>query len=158
MKKQKQFITDANHERKTSLTLIIPFCLGILESGDWKNEWLEDIRSEGERMGLLINKMVELSRMDEGDAPPAPADFDISGAVSDTVSEFQPLAAERGKTLLSEIEPGLSYHGDEALLRRLAAILLDNAVKNTAIRAGASGCGFTGSTIRCSLWKILMQM
>ena len=126
--KQKQFITDANHELKTPLTLILSN-LDIVDSEIGKNEWLEDIRSEGDRMGLLINKMVELSRMDEGDAPPAPADFDISGAVSDTVSEFQPLAAERGKTLLSEIEPGLSYHGDEALLRRLAAILLDNAVK-----------------------------
>ena len=80
-------------------------------------------------MGLLINKMVELSRMDEGDAPPVLTEFNISAAVSDTVSEFQPLAAERSKTLLSEIQPGLSYHGDEALVRRLVSILLDNAVK-----------------------------
>lgn len=126
--KQKQFITDANHELKTPLTLILSN-LDIVESEVGKNEWLEDIRSEGERMGLLINKMVELSRMDEGDAPPVLTEFNISAAVSDTVSEFQPLAAERSKTLLSEIQPGLSYHGDEALVRRLVSILLDNAVK-----------------------------
>ena len=126
--KQKQFITDANHELKTPLTLILSN-LDIVESEIGKNEWLEDIRSEGERMGLLINKMVELSRMDEGDAPPVLTEFNISAAVSDTVSEFQPLAAERSKTLLSKIQPGLSYHGDEALVRRLVSILLDNAVK-----------------------------
>lgn len=31
--------------------------------------------------------------------------------------------------LFSDIAPSLSYHGDEALIRKLAAILLDNAVK-----------------------------
>ena len=126
--KQKQFITDANHELKTPLTLILSN-LDIVESEVGKNEWLEDIRSEGERMKLLIDQMVTLSRMDESDAPEAVSDFDLSGAVLDTVSEFAPLAAERGKALSADIAPDLPYHGDEALVRRLTAILLDNAVK-----------------------------
>ena len=93
--KQKQFITDASHELKTPLTLILSN-LDIVEEECGKNEWLDDIRSEGERMRLLIHKMVELSRMDEGALPAVCADFDCSAAVSDTVSEFKPLAAARG--------------------------------------------------------------
>lgn len=126
--KQKQFITDANHELKTPLTLILSN-LDILESEYGKNEWLDDIRGEGERMGLLINQLVTLSRMDESNARLLSADFDLSGAINDTVSEFQCLAEERGHTLSSDITPSISYHGDEALIRKLAAILLDNAVK-----------------------------
>ena len=126
--KQRQFITDANHELKTPLTLILSN-LDIVESEVGKNEWLADIRSEGERMKLLIDQMVTLSRMDECDAPEAVSDFGLSGAVLDTVSEFEPLAAERGKALSADIAPDLPYHGDEALVRRLTAILLDNAVK-----------------------------
>ena len=80
-------------------------------------------------MKLLIDQMVTLSRMDESDAPEAVSDFDLSGAVLDMVSEFAPLAAERGKALSADIAPDLPYHGDEALVRRLTAILLDNAVK-----------------------------
>lgn len=80
-------------------------------------------------MKLLIDQMVTLSRMDECDAPEAVSDFGLSGAVLDTVSEFEPLAAERGKSLSADIAPDLPYHGDEALVRRLTAILLDNAVK-----------------------------
>ena len=135
--KQKQFITDASHELKTPLTLILSN-LDIVEEEYGKNEWLDDIRSEGERMRLLIHKMVELSRMDEGALPAVCADFDCSAAVSDTVSEFQPLAAARGLSLEAEIEAGLTCRGEETLVRRLTAILLDNAVKycdpNGAIR------------------------
>ncbi len=126
--KQKQFITDANHELKTPLTLILSN-LDIVESEVGKNEWLDDIRSEGERMGLLINQMVTLSRMAESDTPLECTAFDLSGAVTDTVSEFQSLAAERNKTLTAALEPRVTYCGDEALIRRLTAILLDNALK-----------------------------
>lgn len=126
--KQKQFITDANHELKTPLTLILSN-LDIVESEIGKNEWLEDIRSEGERMGILINQLVTLSRMDEDKSNLIISPFDLSSAISDTVSEFKVLAAERQKVLTDDIEASITYKGDEGLIRRLAAILLDNAVK-----------------------------
>ena len=125
---RREFTANVSHELKTPLTLILSN-LDIVEEEYGKNEWLDDIRSEGERMRLLIHKMVELSRMDEGALPAVCADFDCSAAVSDTVSEFQPLAAARGLSLETEIEAGLTCRGEEALLRRLTAILLDNAVK-----------------------------
>ena len=126
--KQKQFITDANHELKTPLTLILSN-LDIVEAELGHSEWLDDIRGEGERMGLLINQLVTLSRMDESEVNLAWAEFDLSGAVEDTISEFQGLAEERGRSLSGCIEPGVSYLGDEGMIRRLTAILLDNAVK-----------------------------
>lgn len=126
--KQKQFITDANHELKTPLTLILSN-LDIVESEFGKSEWLDDIRSEGERMGLLINRLVTLSRMDESDARLTYTTFSLSDAVADVVSEFEMLAVERDKTLSADIAPSLRCHGDEGLIRQLIAILLDNAVK-----------------------------
>lgn len=126
--KQKQFITDANHELKTPLTLILSN-LEIVEEEIGKNEWLDDIRIEGERMGMLVNQLVTLSRMDEEQSVLAMERFDLSNAVEDTVSEFQPLAEERDKTLTAEIEPSIIYRGEENLIRRLVSILLDNAVK-----------------------------
>lgn len=126
--KQRQFITDANHELKTPLTLILSD-LDIVEEEVGKNEWLEDMRKEGERMRTLINQMVALSRMDEDQANLCICPFDLSNAVLDTVSEFQALASERKKELEAQVEPGIEYVGDEGLIRRLLAILLDNAVK-----------------------------
>ena len=67
--------------------------------------------------------------MDESQDHIVRSAFDLSAAVEDTVSEFQPLAAERGKGLRTAIEPGIRYEGDKGLIRRLVSILMDNAVK-----------------------------
>ncbi len=126
--KQKQFITDANHELKTPLTLILSN-LDIVENEFGKNEWLDDIRSEGERMGVLVNQLVALSRMDEDNSNLVISSFDLTAVISDTVSEFNTLAEERGKTLLFNGTSPVLYSGDEGLIRRLTSILLDNAIK-----------------------------
>ena len=126
--KQKQFITDANHELKTPLTLILAN-LDIAESELGKNEWLDDIRSEGHRMTELVNQLVALSRMDEENHTLIFSDVALGRMVADTVSEFEPLAVSRGKTMGANIDTGIIYHGDEALLRRLVGILMDNAIK-----------------------------
>ena len=126
--KQNQFITDANHELKTPLTLILTN-LDIAESQLGKNEWLEDIRTEGRRMSTLINKLVFLTRMDESASDPKPVEFDLSAAVKDVVSEFKSAEADRERTLSCQAPDALSYSGDESLIRQLVSILLENAVK-----------------------------
>ena len=126
--KQKQFITDANHELKTPPTLILAN-LDIAEAELGKNEWLDDIRSEGHRMTELVNQLVALSRMDEEGQPLNMTDVALGELVADTVAEFEPLAKERGKAITSSIDKEISYLGDEALLHRLVGILMDNAIK-----------------------------
>lgn len=126
--KQKQFITDANHELKTPLTLILTN-LDIAQQELGENEWLEDIRSEGQRMTGLVNQLVALSRMDEEDRTPQMNALDLSELLADTVSEFAPLLSQQQKQLVTAIEPGVILNGNEILLRRLVSILMDNAAK-----------------------------
>ena len=126
--KQKQFVTDANHELKTPLTLIMANVeIAELELG--KNEWLDDIRAEGHRMTELVNQLVALSRMDEEGQPLNITEVALGELVTDTVSEFEPLAKERGKHLAASVDKEILYLGDEALLHRLVGILMDNAIK-----------------------------
>ena len=126
--RQRQFITDANHELKTPLTLILAN-LDIAEEELGKNEWLDDIRAEGNRMTELVNQLVALSRMDEETHALNLTDVALGAIVADTVAEFEPLALSRSKTIGSNIDVDIVYHGDEALLRRLVGILMDNALK-----------------------------
>ena len=126
--KQRQFITDANHELKTPLTLILTN-LDIAEAELGQNEWLDDIRSEGHRMSELVNQLVALSRMDEENHAMNVTELFFGDLVEDTVSEFEALARARGKELVKSIDKSITYRGDEALLHRLVGILMDNAIK-----------------------------
>ena len=126
--KQKQFITDANHELKTPLTLVMAN-LDILETEIGENEWLSDIRSEGERMSALVNQLVVLARMDEDQTNLEMQRFSLSDMMMDVASEFQVLAQDRGKSLEAQIDPMADYVGDETAIRRVISILLDNAVR-----------------------------
>lgn len=126
--KQRQFITDANHELKTPLTLILANA-EIAQEELGKNEWLDDITAEGQRMTELVNQLVALSRMDEENSKLNIAQIPFGQLVFDTVSEFESLANGRGKKLSLNIDRSIVYLGDEMLLHRLVGILLDNAVK-----------------------------
>lgn len=126
--KQKQFITDANHELKTPLTLIMSD-LDIVESEIGQNEWLDDMRAEGEQMKKLINQLVMLSRMDEEATNLDIETFDIGSDTSDIAAGFEMMASEQNKTMHTDIESHIEYTGDETLVCRLISILLDNAVK-----------------------------
>lgn len=126
--KQKQFITDANHELKTPLTLILAN-LDIAEGELGENEWLQDIRGEAGRMTELVDHLVVLSRMDEAPTSNGFSSVALGEIVFEASSEFSALAELRGKRLECKVEKDICVRGDEMLLRRLIGILLDNAVK-----------------------------
>ncbi|MGN0493930.1 MAG: sensor histidine kinase, partial [Acutalibacteraceae bacterium] len=126
--KQKQFITDANHELKTPLTLILAN-LDIIEAETGENEWLNDIRCESERMSALVNQLVTLTRMDEGDKNLQAESFDISALLNGVCADFSAIAAQKNKRLYVSVRENIFYKGDAPALRRLFTILLDNAVK-----------------------------
>lgn len=126
--KQKRFITDANHELKTPLTLMLTN-LDIIESEIGPNEWLEDIRAEGNHMADLIGRLTQLARMDEDTPPAAKADFDLSRLTRLAAEEFLPSAEQKGVLLDIDTEPGIVYWGVEAELRQMICVLMENAVK-----------------------------
>ncbi|MGN1193374.1 MAG: sensor histidine kinase [Dorea sp.] len=126
--KQKQFITDANHELKTPLTLILTN-LDIVESEIGQNEWLNDIRSESEQMSALVNQLVMLTRMDEGQKNMQFEQTNISAIMSDVWNDFQILAEQKEEHVRISVEPDVGYYGDPNALRHLFTILMDNAVK-----------------------------
>ena len=126
--KQKRFITDASHEIKTPLT-IIDANTEVLEMTGGENQWTKSIRNQIGRLTALTEKLVFLSRMDEEGTKLEMADFPISDAVLDTAEPFLPLAETRGKKLTIDVQPALSYHGNEGTIRQMVSLLLDNAVK-----------------------------
>lgn len=126
--KQKQFVTDANHELKTPLTLILAN-LDIAEAELGKNEWLEDIRYEGEQMATLVERLVSLSKMDEDATILVKERINLSEIMLDVTSEFHSAAESAGIAFYTDITPEIFIDGEEASLRQLMSILLENAMK-----------------------------
>lgn len=127
-KKQKQFITDASHEIKTPLT-IIGANADVLEMQGGENEWTESIKTQVKRLTALTDKLVFLARMDEESQTLKMTEFSISDTVEETAKSFEAVAQSRGNPLILEIQPNVSYSGDEGMIRQLVNLLVDNALK-----------------------------
>ena len=130
--KQKRFITDASHEIKTPLT-IIDANTEILEMMEGTNEWTESIRNQIRRLTDLTEKMVFLTRMDEENISLLMLDFSLSDAISETVEPFSAVASTRQQQIITDIDPQISYHGNEDTIRQLVSILMDNAIKYASV-------------------------
>ena len=126
--KQKRFITDAGHELKTPLT-IIDADISVAEMEMGENEWLSDVRVQTKRLADLTGDLIYLSRMDEGMSELTTIEFPLSDLVHDTVQSFRSRIQLAEKTLETDIQPDITYTGDEKALEKLLTILLDNAVK-----------------------------
>ncbi len=129
--KQKRFITDAGHELKTPLA-IIETNAEVLELEHGQSKWTDSIRHQVRRLSRLTESLVSLARMDESAASLVMVAFSLSDAVEESAAPFVDLAAARGKRLTLQIQPQISYLGNENVLRQLTGILLDNAVKYAA--------------------------
>ena len=148
--KQKQFITDANHELKTPLTVINASC-EILEYNTGENEWTDAIKEQVGHLTELTNKLVFLSRMDEDNKKYIMTDFSLSEVAEEAVRPFYSVAKADGKSLECNIEPNLSCHGDMGMIKELFSLLLDNAIKYSDaegnIKLSVTANGKTGKIV-----------
>ena len=130
---QKQFVSDASHELKTPLTVILSSSELAAEEQDVQRtkQYVEGIHAESLRMKALVEDMLTLARTEIGTRPETEA-VDLSDTVLESVLAFEPVAFESGRELVYDIQPELTVMGSGGQLRRLTDILLDNAVKYAA--------------------------
>ena len=140
--KQKQFISDASHELKTPLT-VISANADVLSGEIGENRWLTYIKSQTDRMNVLVNDLLNLTRLENNTSDFIRTDFDLSKAVTNTALPFECQAFETNKDFKVEIEDGLTVNGSEKHIKQMAAIFIDNALKYSN----------EGGTVRVSLRK-----
>jgi signal transduction histidine kinase len=134
-KQQQQFVSDASHELKTPLTVILADTDIVLshpkDSVHDQSKWLEDVRYEAQRMKKLIESMLFLAKSDEISAKRKKSEFSMSDAVWSSLLSFESIAFEKGIAMKNDILPDISIIGNEDEIRRLIDVLLDNAMKYT---------------------------
>ncbi|MFI2646293.1 ATP-binding protein [Micromonospora fulviviridis] len=133
--RMRQFIADASHELRTPLTTIRGFAelyrQGAARQPEQTAGLLRRIEDEASRMGLLVEDLLLLARMDR-ERPIALAPVELPVLASDAVQAARAVEPDRAITL--EIEPGagpLVVLGDDARLRQVIGNLMTNALTHT---------------------------
>lgn len=130
IEKQKQFVTNAGHEIKTPLAIILANT-DAMELHNGENKWSKNIRAQTLRLSGLMQNLLMLAKMDENSTKLPMCEFDISTAAEDTVGAFIEPAALKGIMIEQDIKKGIRLSGNRDNIVQLMTVLLDNAVKYT---------------------------
>ena len=128
---QKQFASDAAHELRTPVSVILTQTQTALnrerEAADYK-QTVETCQRAAQRMRKLIGALLELARLDAGQEQMKRLNFDFSKTISDCIELIRPLADEHGVKIISELAP-LEITGDSERLAQVVTNLLTNAIQ-----------------------------
>lgn len=128
---QKQFASDAAHELRTPVSVILTQTQTALnhdrEAGEYK-QTVEACQRAAQRMKKLIGALLELARLDAGQEQMKRLRFDLSRTAGDCLELIQPLADERHVKLVTELSP-VEIEGDSERLAQTVTNLLSNAIQ-----------------------------
>jgi signal transduction histidine kinase len=130
--REKQFVADASHELRTPLTVITTNAELLREDVADRPEdtkYADNVLRSANRMRTLTEELLTLARSDMGVSAGRKEHVDLSDLVQEVVLNYEPVFFEKGLLLAQEIEEKILITGNPEELRRLAAILLDNAQK-----------------------------
>jgi len=130
-----EFTADASHELRTPISLIRTEAELALRRSRGEAEYKEALRHillEAERTTFLIEQLLALARADSGRESLHMQPVNFPRTLAGLVEGWQHVAAIRNLRFSAELATADSFvMGDEASLRRVADILLDNAFKYT---------------------------
>ncbi|MBF6173056.1 HAMP domain-containing protein [Nocardia blacklockiae] len=144
--KMRQFVADASHELRTPLTTIKGFA-ELYRQGALPDPalFMNRIESESNRMGLLVEDLLMLARLD-AQRPVERRPVDLLALASDAVHSARAVDAARrpagpARGIDLEIRSGtgtLEVPGDAARLRQVLSNLVNNALVHTPPEAAVT--------------------
>ncbi len=132
-KAKSRFLANMSHEIRTPLNGIMGF-IELLEKEETdpkKSNYLNIIHSSSKALLVVINDILDLSKIDDGSMRIERIDFDLEQHLHDLISFFTSIADEKQITLHFEYPQGLSkhVHTDPLRLRQILSNLISNAIK-----------------------------
>lgn len=129
---RRRFVSDASHELKTPLASIRLLSDSIVQNADMDadtmREFVTDIGDQAERLQRTTDKLLNLSRRDDG-ATAERVPVDMSEVARSTLRLLTPLAKTMGLSIETALEDGLFILASEDEVYQIIFNLAENAVK-----------------------------
>lgn len=129
-----EFISTVTHEMRTPITSIRAFSEILYDNPELNEEerlhFLDTIIRETERMGRLIDQVLDLEKFESGKQKLYQRPLNINAVIQESIDSVQQLIREKGIQLRAELQPDLPLTlGDPDRLVQVVLNLLSNAIK-----------------------------
>ena len=137
MDSQRTFIADASHELRTPVAVVrtnaelLKRHLGPDTGHTAASDQvaLDDILSESDRLGRMVDQMLTLAEADAGQRTVLISEVSLNELIDEVARSMRSIAETRQMLLETRLTDDVSVNGDPGRLRELVSVLLDNAVK-----------------------------
>ncbi len=133
--KRKSFVSDASHELKTPLSIIklISDSLMQTENPDpqFIQEFLTDMNNEIERLGRIIERLLDLTRLDSNKLSTQFVPVDLAELIDLVYKKLQPLAENKHITFTKRADEHLIIPAERDTLTEAIYNITDNSIKYT---------------------------
>ncbi|HOJ87485.1 MAG TPA: ATP-binding protein [Pseudothermotoga sp.] len=134
---RREFVSNVSHELRTPLTSIHGYAETLLSDPemdpDTRNRFLTIIENESARMSRLINDLLDLERLESGEARFDFQEVDLCATVKYVISIVEPLSNDYGVKVSFDCRD-VTITGDQDRLVQMLLNLVDNAIKYTSLK------------------------
>ena len=130
---RRDLVANVSHELKTPITAIRAHLENLLDGVEQPDpETLQVMLAQSERLGRLVDQLLDLSRLESGDVPLDRAPVLIAPLVSQVLSEIDVARTDRGVAVTSEVPEDLPPAlADRERVHQVLFNLVDNAIRYT---------------------------
>lgn len=129
IEKQKQFVTNAGHELKTPLAVIMANTDILEMTSKENNELIISIKKQAQRLDTLIKSLLNLANVEERRMEMNHTEFCVTDLIQEEIKEFGALAQD--KQIIYDVKQDIKMKVKRDSIKELITILLDNAIKYT---------------------------
>ena len=128
---RRDFVENISHELKTPISAISLLSEALqvaIDDPEQVKKFAKNLQRESKRLGSLVTKIIQLSRIQAGDLKGEIEVFDLGLIVDEAVELNQFLADSKGVKISSDTPTGFMVQGDAGLLSMALKNLIENAV------------------------------
>lgn len=134
-KMQRDLIANVSHDLRTPLTMLKAYAEMIRDlSGDnpqKRNEHLEIIINETHRLSLMVNDILDLSKLESGKQKLTPSEFEISSKMSEIIDRFKGISEKMGYHIHFTPDKECMVFCDVVKIEQVIYNLINNAINYT---------------------------